>query len=162
MRLRHEPPLLLLLGPVPKQRERVQSDVDRDQRPERRLAPLDLLAGERLGDEVEPGAAVFHRDHDPEDPELRHAGDQVEIEAMVDIVLDRDREDAVIDERAYCVLKQPLLGCEVELHLSSLDDRWASFPHASLVLGLALALLTAARSTGRGSPSIRSPRSCRP
>ena len=121
MRLRHEPPLLLLLGPVPQQGERVQPHVHRDQRPKRRLAAFDLLARERLADEVEPRAAVLLRDHDPEDPELRHPGDQVEIEPVVDVVLNRDRKHAVIDERAYCVLKQPLLGCEVELHRFSLD-----------------------------------------
>ena len=40
---------------------------------------------------------------------------------MVDVVPDRDRKDPVIDERTYCVLKQPLLGCEIELHRARLD-----------------------------------------
>src|SRR5438093_1067739 len=43
-RLRCEPALLLLLAPVAQQRQRVQTDVDRDQRAEGRLATLDLLA----------------------------------------------------------------------------------------------------------------------
>ena len=83
--------------------------MDRDQRPERRLAALDLLARERLRDEVEAGAAVLHGDHDPEDPKLRHARDQLEIEVMVDVVLNRDREHPLIDEGAYRVLEQALL-----------------------------------------------------
>ena len=87
-----------------------------DQRPERRLAALDLLARERLRDEVEPGAAVLLGDHDPEDPELRHARDQVEIELVIDVVLDRDRQDAIVDEGAYCVLDQALLGRKLEVH----------------------------------------------
>ena len=58
-RLRDEEALLLLLGAVAQQRERVEPDVDGDQRAEGRLASLDLLAGERLADEVEPGAPVL-------------------------------------------------------------------------------------------------------
>src|SRR5262249_59746315 len=57
--LRGEPALLLLLRSVAQERQRVQPDVDGDQRAERRFAALDLLARERLGDEIEPGAAVL-------------------------------------------------------------------------------------------------------
>ena len=92
----------------------------RDQRAERRLAALDLLAGERLGDEVEPGAAVLLRDHDAEDPELGHALDQLQVELVVDVVLDRDRQDALVDEGAHRVLDQPLLVGELEVHGASL------------------------------------------
>src|SRR5439155_22853629 len=60
-RLRNEPALLLLLGRVLEERKRVEPDVDGDQAPERGLAALDLLTRERLGNEVEPGAAVFLR-----------------------------------------------------------------------------------------------------
>ena len=105
------------------QRERVQPDVDRDQRPERRLAALDLLAGERLGDEVEPGAAVLLGDHDAEDPELGHALDQLEVELVVDVVLDRDREDPLVDEGADGLLDQALLVGELEVHRRSLAGR---------------------------------------
>src|SRR5207302_8359929 len=76
-RLRDEPALLLFLRRIPQQRQRVEPDVDGDQRPERRLAALDLLACERLGDEVEPGAAVLLRDDDAENAELGEARDQV-------------------------------------------------------------------------------------
>src|SRR5204863_6354774 len=65
-RLRYEVALLLLFGRVAQERERVEPDVHRDQRPEGGLAALDLLAGERLRDEVEAGAAVLLGDHDPE------------------------------------------------------------------------------------------------
>ena len=88
----------------------------RDQRPERRLAALDLLADERLGDEVEPGAAVLLRDHDPEQPELGHALDHAQVEVVVDVVLDRVRQDALVDERAHGVLNQPLFIGKVEVH----------------------------------------------
>ena len=90
--------------------------MDGDQRPERRLAALDLLARERLGDEVEPGAAVLLRDHDPEHPELGEPVDQVEVEPVLDVVLDRDREHALVDERPHRLLRQPLLVGEGEVH----------------------------------------------
>ena len=108
-RLRHQVALLLLLGPVAQQRERVQPDVDGDQRPERGFAALDLLARERLGDEVEPGAAVLLRDDDSEHPELGHALDRPHVELVVDVVLDRVREDALVDELANGLLDSSLL-----------------------------------------------------
>ena len=116
LRLRDEVALLLLLGAVLEQRQRVQPDVDGDQRPERRLAALDLLAGERLRDEVEPRAAVLLRDDDPEDPELGHPLDQLQVELVVDVVLDGDRQDALVHEGADGVLDQPLLVGELEVH----------------------------------------------
>ena len=94
--------------------------MDGDQSAERRFAPLDLLAGERLGDEVEPGAAVFLRDHDPEDAELGHALDQLEVEPVVDVVLDGDGKDALVDERPHGFLDQALLVCKLEVHPASL------------------------------------------
>ena len=101
---------------VVEQRERVEPDVHRDQRPERGLAALDLLAGQRLGDEVEAGTAVLLRDHDAEDPELGHALDQVQVELVLDVVLDRDRQHALVDEGADGVLDQALLVGELEVH----------------------------------------------
>ena len=88
----------------------------RDQRPERRLAALDLLAGERLGHEIEPGAAVLLGDDDAEDPQLGHALDQVQVELVVDVVLDRDRQDALVHEGADGLLDQALFVGEVEIH----------------------------------------------
>src|ERR671931_456056 len=111
-----KPALLLLLACVAEERERVQADVDGDERPERGLATLDLLTGERLGDEVEPGAAVLLRDRDPEDAELGHALDRAHVEVVRDVVLDRVREDPVLDEPPDGVLEQPLLVGELEVH----------------------------------------------
>ena len=66
--------------------------MDGDERPERGLAAFDLLADERLGDEVEPGAAVFLRDDDSEQAQLCHPLDRPHVEVMVDVVLDRVRK----------------------------------------------------------------------
>ena len=90
--------------------------MDGDQRAECRLAALDLLAGERLGDEVEAGAAVLLGDDDPEDAELRHPLDRIQVEVVVDVVLDGVRQDPVVHEPADGVLQQPLLVGELEVH----------------------------------------------
>ena len=59
----------------------------------------------------------------PEDPELGHALDQLQIELVVDVVLDRDRQDTLVHERADGVLDQPLLVGELEIHEASLGER---------------------------------------
>ena len=71
-----------------------------DERAERRLAALDLLADERLGDEVEAGAAVLGRDRRAEQPELGHALDDPHVELVVDVVLDGDRQHPLVHELA--------------------------------------------------------------
>ena len=90
--------------------------MDRDQRPEGRFAALDLLADERLGDEVEAGTAVLLGNDDAEQAELGHALDRPHVEVVVDVVLDRGREDAVLDELTDGCLHLPLLGSELEIH----------------------------------------------
>ena len=90
--------------------------MDGDQGAEGRLAALDLLARERLGDEVEAGAAVLLGDHDPEQAELGHSFDDTHVEPVLDVVLDRVREDFPVDEVADGVLDQPLLVGELEVH----------------------------------------------
>src|SRR5256885_98658 len=74
------------------------------------------LCRRRRRDEDEPGAAVLLRDHDPEQPELGHSLDHAHVEPVLDVVLDRVRQDALVDERAHGVLNQPLLICKVEIH----------------------------------------------
>ena len=94
----------------------MRPDVDRDERPEGRLAALDLLADERLGDEVEPRAAVLLRDDDAEQAELGHALDHLHVEVVVDVVLDRVRQHALVHELADGRLHLSLLGRELEIH----------------------------------------------
>ena len=81
-----------------------------------RLAALDLLARERLGDEVEPRAAVLLRDDDPEDPQLGHPLDQLEVEPVVDVVLHRDRQHPLVDEGPDGLLDEALLVGKLEVH----------------------------------------------
>ena len=90
--------------------------MNRDQRAERRLAALDLLADERLRHEVHPRAAVLLRDHDAEQPELGHALDDAHVEEVVDVVLDRVRQDALVDEAANGLLNVALLVGQIEVH----------------------------------------------
>ena len=120
-RLRGEVALLLLLVGVAEKRQRVEADVDRDERPEGRLAALDLLADERLGNEVEPGAAVFLRDDDAEQAELGHARDRLHVEVVVDVVLDRVRKHALVHELADGRLHLSLLGVSSKSTATSLS-----------------------------------------
>jgi hypothetical protein len=115
-RLWGEVALLLLLVRVAEQGQRVEPDMDGDERPERGLAALDLLADERFGDEVEAGAAVLLGDDDSEEAELGHARDHLHVEVMVDVVLDRVREHALVDELTNGRLHLSLLGAELEIH----------------------------------------------
>ena len=92
----------------------------RDQRSECGLSTLDLLADERLRDEVHPRAAVLLRDDDPEQAELGHAVDCLRVEAMVDVVLDGGGQDAIVDEPPNRLLNLPLLVGEGEIHGPSL------------------------------------------
>ena len=50
------------------------------------------------------------------DSELGHTRDQVEIEAVGDVVAHGDREHPIVDEGAYGVLEQTLLAGEPEIH----------------------------------------------
>jgi hypothetical protein len=114
--LRSEVALLLLLVGIPEQAERVQADMDRDQRTKGGFSALDLLADEGLGDEVHPGPAVLLRDRDPEQAELRHSFDDAHLEVMIDVVLDGVGKDALVDELPDRPLDFPLLRCELEIH----------------------------------------------
>ena len=67
-------------------------------------------------DEVHPRAAVLLRDHDAEQAELGHALDDAHVEEVVDVVLDRVREDALVDEAANRLLNVALLVGQVEVH----------------------------------------------
>ena len=90
--------------------------MDGDERAERGLAALDLLAREGLGDEVEPCAAVLLRDDHAEDAELGHPLDQLDVEVVVDVVLYRDGEHSLVDERPDRLLDQTLLVGQLEVH----------------------------------------------
>jgi len=48
--------------------------------------------------------------------QLGHALDHGHVQAVLDVVFDRVREDALVHEFAHGVLDQPLLVCEREVH----------------------------------------------
>ena len=107
---------VLLVAPELEERQRVQADVHRDQRAERRLAPLDLLADQRLAHVVEARAAVLGRDRRAQQPQLGHALDDAHVEVVVDVVLLRHRQDASVDELTHGLLDRALLVVQVEVH----------------------------------------------
>ena len=116
LRQRHEVALLLLLAAVPQQREGVQADVHRDQRAEGRLAPLDLLADQRLAHVVEAGAAVLGRDRRAQDAQLGHALDDPHVEVVVDVVVLGDRHHPPVDELTDGLLDRPLVVGQLKVH----------------------------------------------
>ena len=89
---------------------------------------------ERLRDEVEPGAAVLLGDDDPEQAQLGHALDHVQVEMVVDVVLDRVRQHALVHEVANRLLDQALLVGELEVHRGeSTGRRVDSRPHPGTI-----------------------------
>jgi deoxyribodipyrimidine photolyase len=79
---------------------------------------INVLAREGLGHEIETCAPILLRDDDSENPQLGHALDQLEIELVVDIVLDRHGKHPLVHERADRVLDQALFIGELEIHRS--------------------------------------------
>src|SRR5439155_23942583 len=63
-----------------------------------------------------PGSAVLLGNDDAEHSELGHALDQAQVEPVLDVVLDRDREDFVVDEVPNRVLDQALFLRQVEIN----------------------------------------------
>ena len=90
--------------------------MNRDEGSKGRLTALDLLAGERLADVVHPGSAVLLRNDDPEKPELGHSLDRLHVEPVLDVVLDRVRQDLLVDEAPDGRLHLALLWRQVEVH----------------------------------------------
>ncbi len=52
----------------------------------------------------------------PSRPELGHALDDAHVEGVVDVVLDRVRQDALVDEAADRLLNVALLVGQIEVH----------------------------------------------
>ena len=67
----------------------------------------------------------------PRTPELGHPGDRIQVEPVLDVVLDRVRQDAVVDEPPNRVLQQALLVGELEVHVGLVYGRFGrrSRPH---------------------------------
>ena len=70
---RHEPALLLLVRAGQVERPAAEARVRRDDQPERAPHPADLLDRDRVGQRVEPGAALVLGDRDAQPAELADA-----------------------------------------------------------------------------------------
>ena len=123
----------------------------------RRLATLDLLAGERLGDEVEARAAVLLGDDDAEDSRARpsrrsgssRGGDRCR-SATATGRMRSSTNERTVSWSSRCSPVSP--------KSTSRELIRCGFPHRASSSRPRLALIAPWRSTGRGSPSTRSPR----
>ena len=115
LRLRHEIPLLLILGAPRQQRQAVQPGVHRHDHAQRRVDVLELLADDAEADVVHAGAAVLLRHRAPEQTELRHLRNDRRIEPVLAIELANPRRDFARAPLAHRLLEQPLLFGQIEI-----------------------------------------------
>ncbi len=94
-----QPALLLLLGAPAHDRRAHQRGLHRDDGAHRRAAAADLLDHDRVGQVVEPGAAVLARDDRAEVALVGDLAHQLGVEVVVAVVLARARDDLLVGER---------------------------------------------------------------
>ena len=93
LRHRHEEALLLLVRAGQVERPAAEARVRGHDQPERAPDAADLLDRDRVGQRVEPGAALVLGDRDAEPAELADAPDDLGREAALALVLVDDRRD---------------------------------------------------------------------
>ena len=140
--------LLLLLGAPLEDRRADERGLHRDHRAHGRAAAPDLLADDRVGQVVQPGAAVL-AGHDRAQVAL--VGDlahEVEVEVVVARVLPRPGDDLLVGELARRLLDERLLVAEVEVHRpqASGSRPWTPAPRHARVTPWLSASMTSARS----------------
>ena len=162
LRLRHEIPLLLILGAPRQQRQAVQAGVHRHDHAQRRVDVLELLAGQAEADVVHAGAAVLLRHRDAEQTERRHAAEHaIAIEAMLPVGFPDVRRDLARAPLADRLLEQTLFVGEIEV--DHVAKSAASLSRAARGRAPGVRALTRERRRRRCRRSRRSPddRSCR-
>ena len=86
-----------------------------------RVAPLQLLHDEAVGDVVEPGAAVLLRQVGAEHAQLGHARDQLLGELALDVGLADDRDEVLVHPGADGVADRALLLGEEGVEVQEID-----------------------------------------
>ncbi len=114
-RLRDEPAPALLLGPPLQDRQRVESDVDALDHAERGVGPLELLAQEREGDVVGPGAAVVGRDGRSEEAQTPQLLEDLPMDLALLVPRPDERQDLRFGELARRLLDETLLVRQLEI-----------------------------------------------
>ena len=114
-RLRHEPAPALLLRPPLQDRQRVESDVDALDHAERGVGPLELLAQEREGDVVGPGAAVVGRDGRSEEAQTPQLLEDLPMDLALLVPRPDERQDLRFGELARRLLDETLLVRQLEI-----------------------------------------------
>ena len=115
-RHRDEEALLLLGRAGEVERPAAEARVGGDDQPERAPDAADLLDRDRVGERVEPGAALVLGERDAEPAHLAEAADDLDREATLALVLVDDRRDLLDHEVADRRAQERVLGGEVEVH----------------------------------------------
>jgi len=101
--------VLLLVGAEGVDGVHDQRPLDRREGADARVAPLQLLHDDPVGDVVEPGAAVLLGKVGTQDPQLRHLRDELPRHATVHVGLADDGHEPVLHPGADGVADHPLL-----------------------------------------------------
>ena len=104
---RRQPALLLSVGAVGVDRVHHEPALDRRRRPEPRVAPLELLHDEPVGDVVEPGAAVALQGG-PEHAQLAQLGKELDGKGRRPVVLGDDGQELRLHPVTHGVADHPL------------------------------------------------------
>src|SRR3989442_1576734 len=116
-----EPAPLLLVRPEGVDRIHGQRALDRGERAHPRVAALELLHDEAVGDVVQPGAAVLLREVGAEQAKLRHLRNELLREAPLDVVLADDGDQVLVHPRAHRVAHGALFLGEQTVDVVEVD-----------------------------------------
>ena len=116
LRLRHEIPLLLILGAPRQQREAVQAGVHRDDDAQRRVDVFELLADDPEADVVHARAAVLGRNGTAQQAHLGHLRQNARVEAVLAIELADPRRHLASGPLPDRLLQQALLFGQIEIN----------------------------------------------
>ena len=100
-RLRRQKTLLLLLVAPLQQRQAVQPDMHRHRGAQAGVGRFQFLAGQPQGDVVEALAAVAFGDADAQNPQLRHARQQVRRHGLAAVSLLDDRRNLALGKGSH-------------------------------------------------------------
>ena len=112
-----QPLLLLLLGAEAQHRLAEEPVGDRHDAAQRGVGAAELLHAEHVGEVVAAEAAVLLRDGEPEEPDLGHLGDDVEVDGLVAVPLRAVRDRLAVEEVAGQVAEGLLLLVEGQVHV---------------------------------------------
>ena len=113
-----QPLLLLLLGAEPEDRLADQAVGHRHDPAQGGVGSAELLHAEHVGEVVAAEPAVLLGDGQPEETDLRHLRDDLEVDRLAPVPLGAVRHRLAVEERASQVAERLLLVTEAQVHVS--------------------------------------------